>query len=184
MFSYRIDDDTELRLPEERHVEEAFALTLENHGHLRAWLPWLRDDFSIEDTRHFIKQNLRQFADNKGFSVNVVFQGKIAGLVGYNLIDWSNRATELGYWIGAAYQGRGLITKSCRALIDHAFDNLKLNRVEISCGTENRRSRAIPERLGFTQEGIRRQAEWLHDHFVDLAIYGMLASDWQRKDLN
>ena len=63
-------------------------------------------------------------------------------------------------------------------MITYAFDVYGLNKVEIHCATENRRSCAIPERLGFKQEGVLRQGEWLYDHFVDLAVYGLLASEW------
>ena len=51
--------------------------------------------------------------------------------------------------------------------------------MEILCATGNTRSRAIPERLGFTQEGIIRQAERFNDHYNDLVVYGMLASEWK-----
>jgi ribosomal-protein-serine acetyltransferase len=50
--------------------------------------------------------------------------------------------------------------------------------VEVRAAPGNRRSRAIPERLGFRQEGILRDAEWLYDHYVDLVVYAMLADDW------
>ena len=87
--------------------------------------------------------------------------------------------TSLGYWIGEAYQGRGLVTASCRALITHAFDEARLNRVEIRCAVENRKSRAIPARLGFRQEGLLRDAEWLYDHFVDHVVYATLVKEWR-----
>jgi ribosomal-protein-serine acetyltransferase len=74
-----------------------------------------------------------------------------------------------------------LATKSCRALIDYAFDGLKLNRVEIQCGLENIKSRKIAEKLGFREEGVVRQSGWLQNRFVDFVIYGMLTSDWQNK---
>jgi ribosomal-protein-serine acetyltransferase len=179
MFTYRIGNDLELRLPEEHHAEEAHALVTENFAHLKEWLPWVKDESSLEDTRNYIRWNLRQFGENKGFAMNIVFQNRIAGSVGYNSINWENRKTEIGYWLGASFQGNGLISKACRALINRAFDELKLNRIEISCAVENQKSRAIPERLGFTQEGILRQAEWVHNHFNDLVVYAMLASDWQ-----
>jgi ribosomal-protein-serine acetyltransferase len=51
--------------------------------------------------------------------------------------------------------------------------------VEIRAAVENKKSRAIPERLGFLFEGVERDGEWLYDHFVDLAVYGMLAADWR-----
>ena len=55
-----------------------------------------------------------------------------------------------------------------------------MNRVEIHCAAENTRSCAIPKRLGFTQEGILRDAQWLYDRYVDMVVYGLLAREWQR----
>ena len=74
------------------------------------------------------------------------------------------------------------MTKSCRALIEHAFRELRLNRVEIYCAVENSRSRRIPARLGFVEEGVHRQAEWVHDHFKDLVSYSMLAREWKLRN--
>ena len=74
------------------------------------------------------------------------------------------------------------MTKSCLALINYAFDELKLNRVEMHCGVENKRSRKIPEKLGFIEEGVVRQAGWLHGRFVDFVIYGILANEWEDKN--
>ena len=71
------------------------------------------------------------------------------------------------------------MTRACRALVTHAFRELGLHRVEIRAAPGNRRSRAIPERLGFRQEGILRDAEWPYDHYVDLVVYAMLADEWE-----
>lgn len=176
--TFRIEDDTELRLLEEQHAEELFALTEQNREYLGEWLPWLDNNKSPADTKRFISNSLEQFANNNGFCVGIWFQGKLAGVISYHEIDWSNRATSIGYWLGASFQGKGLVTKSCRLLVDYAFNELKLNRIEIRCALKNKKSRAIPKRLGFKQEGIIRQAEWLYDHFVDLVVYGMLADEW------
>ena len=66
-------------------------------------------------------------------------------MIGYHGIDWKNRGTSLGYWLGAEFTGKGLMTMSCRALTAHAFEAYGLKRVTIVCATENERSRAIPE---------------------------------------
>lgn len=100
-------------------------------------------------------------------------------MVGYHGIDWKNRGTSLGYWLGTEFTGKGLMTRSCQTLMTHAFVAYGMNRVTIACATGNERSRAIPERLGFELGGVRRQAEWLYDRFVDHALYGMLADDWR-----
>jgi ribosomal-protein-serine acetyltransferase len=70
------------------------------------------------------------------------------------------------------------MTKACKAFVNYAIRDLKLNRVEIRVAIENTKSRAIPERLGFVQEGRIRKAEWIYDHYLDQYIYGMLAEDW------
>jgi ribosomal-protein-serine acetyltransferase len=176
---FEIDNETELRLLKEQHTEELFSLMNQNREYLREWLPWLDANKSPEDTKEFIRDSLEQFTNNNGFQSGIWFKGKLAGVIGYHKIDWANRATSIGYWLGASFQGKGLMTKACRILVDYAFNEFGLNRVEIRCAVENKKSRAIPERLGFKEEGIIRQAEWLYDRFVDHVVYGMLASEWQ-----
>jgi len=182
MFSCKVDNNVELRLIEPRHAEELNALIERNMNHIKKWSAWLKDDRSIENTRAFIERNLKQFAENEGFAVGIWYRDKMAGQIEYNYLDLNNRKTEIGFWLGESFQGRGLATKSCRVLIDYAFDELKLNRVEMQCGVENTKSRKIAEKMGFRNEGIVRQGGWLHDRFVDFVIYGMLASEWQDKN--
>lgn len=179
MLSLKIDDETELRLIEPRHAEALNALVERNLEHLREWSAWLKRERSIENTRDFIKRNMARMSEDGGYALAIWHRGEMAGQVEYNYLDWVNRTTEMGYWLGASFQGRGLVTRSCRALIEHAFGELKLNRVEMRCAVENRRSRRVPERLGFRQEGVLVQAEWMHDHFHDLVVYAVLAAEWR-----
>ncbi len=180
-FYYKIDDELELRLPKPEDAESGYALIMENFQYLSKWGAWVKDGFSLADVQSFIARNLQQYTENKQFTVRIIFRNQMAGNIGYNKIDWANRTTEIGYWIGESFQGHGLVTRACRVLITHAFRELKLNRVEICCAVENAKSRLIPEKLGFKQEGILRDGEWVHDHFNDIAMYSMLASEWQDK---
>ena len=99
-------------------------------------------------------------------------------MVSYLNVDSANRWTPMCYWLDAAHQGQGIMTACCRAMVAHGFAEWKLNRITIECATENTRSRAIAERLGFKLEGVVREVQWLHDRFVDAALYGMLHSDF------
>jgi ribosomal-protein-serine acetyltransferase len=181
MFAQSLTPNLSLALLELSHAEELFALTCANREYLREWLPWVDGVRSVEDTKVFVQTVQRQFCENGGFQTAIVFQGRVAGAIGFHRIDWANRLTSIGYWLGKQYQGQGIVTASCRAYVDHAFAELKLNRVEIRCAVENRKSRAIPERLGFRLEGTVRDAQRCYDHFVDHVIYGMLAREWHKQ---
>jgi ribosomal-protein-serine acetyltransferase len=181
MFPIRLDEDIALELLELRHAEELFRVTDANRDHLRQWLPWVDGSRSPEDTAAFIRLTRQQLTNNNGFQTAIRYRGTLVGVVGHHAISWANRSASLGYWLSRDAQGRGIMTQACRTYTSHAFETWKLNRMEIRCAVENRRSRAIPERLGFRLEGTIRQAEWLYDHFVDHVVYGMLASEWGRE---
>ena len=102
-----------------------------------------------------------------------------AGVAGYHGIDRVNRATAIGYWVAARHEGKGVVTATVRALVDQAFGEWGLDRVTIEAAVENRRSRAIPERLGFTQEGVLRDSQLVGGRYHDGALYALLAPEWE-----
>lgn len=180
MTDFQIDDDLTLRRLDERDATELFALVDKNRTYLRQWLPWLDSNTSVNETLQFIKAVRQQEESGLGFQTAIWFKGRIAGVIGFHPIDWMNKVVEIGYWLSEQHQGLGIVTKSCHALVNFAFDKYKLHRVQIRCATGNRKSCAIIERLGFMFEGIARGAEFLYDHFVDLYVYGMTATEWDR----
>jgi ribosomal-protein-serine acetyltransferase len=179
MFSYKINDTSELRILEIHHAEELFQLTVMNRLHLREWLPWLDNIKSVEDTKAFIQSSLQQFANHNGWNCGIWYHGRLAGVIGLHYMDWANRKASIGYWLGEAFEGKGLVTRATKALVHHLLTEMKLNRVEIRCAVGNDKSCAIPKRLGFKKEGVTQQAEWLYTHYVDHVIYGMVADDWR-----
>lgn len=179
MFSCNIDQNIALRLLEERHAQEVFTLLEQNRSHLQAELTWLTDQLSLDDAKVYIRAGLERFAANNGLRAGIWVQDNLAGMVSLHGLVWVDRKASLGYWLGASFQGQGLVTKACNVLINHAFSELKLNRLEIQCDSENDRSRKVAERLGFTQEGILRQSWCSGDRFMDQVVYGLLKSEWQ-----
>jgi ribosomal-protein-serine acetyltransferase len=167
-----------LRLLEESDADELFALTHENRAHLERWLPWVAFTRAPGDTLQFIRATRRQLGDDDGMQLAIVdADGAIAGVAGFHRIDWPNRATSIGYWVAADHQGRGLVTEAVRALVDYAFGERGLHRIEIAAAVDNARSRAVPERLGFRAEGVQRGAERHGERYLDLVVYALLATD-------
>jgi ribosomal-protein-serine acetyltransferase len=167
-----------LRLPEEGDAQELYALVDANRAYLSEWMPWAPEE-TLEGALTYLKLIRTQLANNDGLNTLIMVDGRIAGSVGMRSIEWRVRSTELGYWLAAEHQGRGIITAAVAAYLDYAFDVLGLHRVVVHAGAANARSRAIPERLGFTLEGIARESEWLGERVHDLAVYSMLAPEWR-----
>lgn len=178
MFRIPVDPTLDLVLLEPRHAGMLFAVVDENRAHLRRWLPWVDATRGVSDSAAYIHATLGQFARSEALTVGIFTQGALAGCIGYHPIDWMSRRAALGYWLASSFQGRGLMTRATRAMTTHAFVALGLHRMEIRAGVENKRSRQVAERAGFQFEGVSRGSEWLHDRFIDHAVYGALAPEW------
>lgn len=180
MFSHKVNEQIQLKLLEPRHADELYQLSDKNRGYLREWLPWVDRTQSVEHTKVYIQFAMNQYASNSGFQAGIFYQDQLVGCIGLHQIDWANNKASIGYWLAEDYQGKGIMSKACIAVISCLFDELRLNRVEIRAAVQNNKSRAIPERLKFVNEGVIRQAEWLYDHYVDHVVYGMLSDEWMR----
>ncbi len=103
---------------------------------------------------------------------------QLLGAVGLTITQRFNRA-ELGYWVGQPFWGQGYATEAARAIVNYGFEALNLNKVTASHMTRNPASGRVMEKIGMKKEGLLKQHALKWDQFVDLAVYGILAVDWQ-----
>lgn len=164
-----------------RDARPLFALVDANRDRLRRWLPWTDANLSVQDSRAYILRVRARARAGMALPFGLWWRGSLVGVVGFVWIDQANRCGGIGYWLAREAEGHGLMTAAVSALARHGFHTLNLHRAEIRAGVRNRRSRAIPERLGFHHEGTLRQAERLAGRYVDHAVYGMLAEEWRRR---
>ena len=179
MFEAEVDEGLILRIFEPRHAQMLFDLVDRNREHLGTWLTFVERTQTVKDIETYIHNSLEKFAKGNGFQLGIWSGGELAGVVGLNYIIQEFRCTEIGYWLGAEYGGQGIVTKACRHLCGYLFTELNLNRIEIRCSETNAKSRAIPERLGFTLEGKLRQMGYTQAGLVDYLVYGLLADEWK-----
>lgn len=181
MFTYKIDEEVSLRLFRDDDAEEFYNLIIDSKPYLKEWLGWLDYIESVEDVANNIKDRLKGFMENGGYpnSFAIIYGVEIVGTIGFNSLNKANRTGVIGYWLGEKFQGKGIMSKAFKTVLDYGFNDLGLNRIEVSMAVENKKSRALPERFRFTKEGVIRQAEWLYDHYVDHAIYGLLSEEWK-----
>lgn len=142
---------------------------------LEPWMPWIEGTRSIDDQRRWLQSVVHDQDSLDGGGVFV--DGRYAGGAG---LSWEpfRVSGSIGYWISAEFEGRGLVTRAVRALLDVGFREVGLHRIEIKAGTGNTRSRAIPERLGFVLEGVERGGGRGARGYYDHAVYSMLEDEW------
>lgn len=179
MLPLRVDDHVELRLLLDGDAETFFALIRRDRARLDNWMRWTAQVQTLDDARAYIERAGARYADGNGFHAGLWEDDQLAGGIACHAINRESCHTEIGYWLGEAFTGRGLVTRACRAVISLLFEQEGLHRIEILCATDNLPSRAVAERLGFTYEGTKRESVWITTSFRDHALYSLLDREWK-----
>lgn len=174
MFKHVLSPQLYMEPVDRHHIPALFAETDRSRASLSPWLPWA-PHHTIANTRDYVEGKLRQHAEGRGFDCVIFYEGEVAGVVGH--VGIRGRRSELGYWLGDRFVGKGIMTSCVRAVTQDAFQRLRLHRLEILCHKDNLRSRAIPERLGFQLEALMRGWICTENETADVALYARLATD-------
>ncbi|TWP50665.1 GNAT family N-acetyltransferase [Lentzea tibetensis] len=104
--------------------------------------------------------------------------GELIGDIGINLHD-NRMQAEIGYTLATKHQGHGYATEAVARVLEHLFTERGLHRVSAECDARNVRSALLLERLGFQQEGLRREHTWIKGEWTDDLLFGLLANDYE-----
>lgn len=178
-MTIRINNNIDLELTAPKHAAGLFLAVDANREHLSRFLPWVSNMQSVTDFEKYIANCQRLHQQGAEVSFVIISGNEVIGRIGLHHMNVQNKNGEIGYWLIKGVEGKGIITKSCEALISFGFKELGLQRIAIKSAVQNIRSQAIPRNLGFTKEGILRQAELVNDQFLDLVLYAILKDEWK-----
>ena len=170
-----VDDSIRLKELGLDDVEAIFNSIINERDYLDEWLPFVEFTHEISYTSRFVENYLN--SDKSDATFAIYYQHQFVGIIGLKNTDPVNKKTEIGYWLSESYQHRGIITLSCKALINYAFDRLQINRIQLKAATGNLKSQQVAQRLGFSKEGIERDGELHARGFVDLVVFSLLKTD-------
>lgn len=173
-----VDPHTRLDLIAAHHAERLFELIDRNRVYLRERLTFVDFMSSLTDVQQFVLWSKTRHEAGTEFAFVILSADAVIGRIGIYKIDGQHKIGEIGYWIAEKEQGKGIITRCSRAIIEFGFSTIDLNRLEIKCGTQNVKSKHIAEALHFTKEGIIRQGEYLNGKYVDLYLYSLLKKEY------
>ena len=181
MFKYDLGSNSELAILERRHAPAMLELVSSNRRYFGEWLGWANTMTTVADAEAFIAAGLNRFAEDGLPRVGIWHKQQLVGGLLFFPLDRRLMSTEVGYWLAESAGGRGLMVQATRTLLGFVFDELGLNRVGLNAVVENKRSRVVAERLGFSLEGVRRQTWTDGQRFADMACYSLLANEWRNQ---
>jgi ribosomal-protein-serine acetyltransferase len=176
-----VDENINLELTSQNHAAPLFDLVNHNRKHLSQFLPWVDNMKTVNDFKDYIQNCELLYRQKKEVSFVIMLNDKPVGRIGLHHLNLPNKIGAIGYWLGANFQNQGIITRSCKTLINYGFQQLNLNRIEIKAAVDNVKSQGIPIKLNFKKEGILRQSEFVNNQFIDLVLYSMLKNEWHNE---
>ncbi|NKQ37448.1 MAG: GNAT family N-acetyltransferase [Chloroflexi bacterium] len=160
---------------------ELHTAVTESQTELKPWLPWAVDPLDAERYEVRVREGQLKFLAREDLWLMLLLKGTdtIIGGSGLHRIDWEVPRFEIGYWVRTGYGGNGYITEAVQAITDFAFDTLDARRVEIRCDVLNKRSAAIPRRLGFVHEGtlLAEARDHLTNELRDTMVFAKVRPD-------
>jgi ribosomal-protein-alanine N-acetyltransferase len=133
---------------------------------------------TMEDTRAFLRSVTEGYAHGKLVRGIVLrADGRLVGTCGLRISREHERG-ELGYWLHRDCWGRGLVPEAVGAVIRHAFEHERLQRIQARCAAENAASARVMEKAGMTYEGTLRRYERIGGELRDMRFYAILQDEW------
>lgn len=158
---------------------ELWLIVDASRSHLERWLPWVPFNNTPVASQRYAESCASDW--DAGRAVRLAIRDRLShrlfGVVGLDNCVHIHRSCELGYWLHKDAEGRGLMTRAARLALDFAFGELGIHRVRCAAATDNLRSLAVIQRLGFRSEGVARQAEYVCHRWLDHAVFGLLSTD-------
>jgi ribosomal-protein-alanine N-acetyltransferase len=177
-------DRVMLRLPHGSDYREWAALRAASRAFLEPWEPrWAPDELS----RAAWRQRLSRYVEDNAIGTALpffIFENATGALIGGitlgNIRYGVAQTGQIGYWIGERYAGKGLMLDALALLVAHAFEVLRLHRIEAACIPDNLRSLRLLEKAGFQREGLLRSYLRINGMWQDHYLYALVAGDVRR----
>ncbi len=175
------DGNILMRAPQGRDFRNWAAARAESRNFLQRWEPrWAPDELSLRAWRGRVVHAQRERRQGSGhnFLIFPVDQSVVFGGISvFNIRRGVSRSGQIGYWMSVDHAGKGHMSAALTLLVDYAFGELKLHRIEAACIPGNERSIRLLENAGFQREGLLKSylqidGKW-QDHFLYALIEDM-----------
>ena len=137
---------------------------------------------SVGEAKDYCRFMMRKYKNDEPSSWGIIEKktGKLVGTIGFMDYNEDNATVEVGYSLARWLWNGGYMTEALSCVIDYAFENMELNRIEAQHELTNPSSGRVMEKCGMRKEGVLRQRLYNKGKFVDVALYAIVRSDWRK----
>jgi len=175
-----------LRAPERPDWQQWAELRGESQTFLAPWEPsWSDDALSRAAFRRRLARYALEWHSDQGYTFLLFAADEDVLLGGISLTNVRRGVAEtssIGYWIGQKFARQGFMTEGLALTLRFAFERLRLHRLEAACLPHNAASRGVLLKSGFREEGYAREYLCIDGKWQDHVLFGMLASEWRKRN--
>lgn len=165
-------------------VAQVHEAILESFDELSRWMRWCNADYSIDQTSAFVLSQDEAWKNDAEYSFAVCDRetGILQASVGLNFVNRTYLMANLGYWVRTSATGQGIASRATRLVARFAFEELKLQRVEIIAAVANLASQRVAEKAGAVREGVLRKRLVSNNEAMDAVLFSLVAEDLSTDD--
>ena len=137
---------------------------------------------NVAEAKDYIRYMLRRYKNDEPSSWGIIEKktNRLVGTIGYMAFSDENNSVEVGYSLARWLWNGGYMTEALSRVIEHTFEVMDINRIEAQHELENPSSGRVMEKCGMTREGVLRQRLYNKGHYVDVALYAIVQSDYRK----
>jgi ribosomal-protein-alanine N-acetyltransferase len=153
-------------------------LRLRQFGRKEAWT-------SLGEAQAWMDGALANYANGSSLVFAVTLKGSEEVIANVRLFNFDDdcRMCEIGYIMAYDHHGHGYVQEAVGAVLDFAFTELNMNRIEASADPRNAASLRVLERVGFAREGLRTENWMVGGELCDSVMFGLLRRHWRERAL-
>jgi ribosomal-protein-serine acetyltransferase len=181
LLSQEVSDDTVLLRPfRMEDAQEMFSAVRESLSDLKPWMSWAYNDYSLADTREFIRITRARWQEGTlfAFAITDARSGFILGGCSLSHIHPVYQLCNLGYWVRSSRRGQGFAGRATKLASRYAFEKVGLVRVEIVIAPGNEASLHVAQKVGAHYEGILRNRMVVDQQVYDAVMYSLIPQDF------
>ena len=160
----------------EEDIPAFVAAARESVDVMAPWMPWCHPAYSEAEAREWIELCAARLRDDIAYDLGIysLDRRQLYGCIAINQINRQHNVGNIGYWVRASQQRRGIATRAVHMIARFGFDTLKLTRLEILAVEGNQASRGVAIKAGAIFESMARNRLMLRGVPHTAAVYGLV----------